>query len=367
MSPDPKTAWETYRDEELAALTAILRDRGYALDQVQPHLLGERYLMQAVTTESGRKLILLGRNADGKRVVIKATSDPYGARELAHEHLCREVMRTIPFAYQAFFSPPELLFTVVGNHTISIQEYLAQDLPFLERPIEEQFSLALSSFKTQEGAHATTYEHTRLIAHTFGSMHAADYLRRFAEFVREVERALPEAAGLHDSLHRTEGFLSENARVIEQYEGFLTHTDFVPHNIRVVGNEVYLLDLSSIRFGNKYEGWARFVNFMTLYNPPLAEALLTYVKDNRSPEEYLSLRLMRAYRLGEIISYYVKTLPKSTGDLHTLNRERIDFWHAVLDAVITDTLPSEATRLAYIARRDTLRSPDEKRRQEGLH
>ena len=124
--------------------------------------------------------------------------------------------------------------------------------------------------------------------------------------------------------------------IIEQYSGFLTHTDFVPHNIRVVGENIYLLDHSSIRFGNKYEGWARFCNFMALYNPPLEKALVKYVADNRTEEESISLRLMRIYRLGEIIWYYTSALDKSYGNLFALNKKRVELWSKMLENLLSE-------------------------------
>src|SRR6187549_2342490 len=103
MSNEAEREWKEYRDRELAWLAPVLEGLGYALDEVQPHLAGERYLMQAVTTRSGRKLILLGRRtSDGKRVVIKATTDTNGMRELLHEYLCRKRLKDIKFAYRGF-------------------------------------------------------------------------------------------------------------------------------------------------------------------------------------------------------------------------------------------------------------------------
>ena len=175
---------------------------------------------------------------------------------------------------------------------------------------------------------------------------------------------------MHHSTHssrRHSEQLREHEKTIEQYSGFLTHTDFVPHNIRIHDDTIYLLDHSSLTFGNKYEGWARFVNFMTLYNPMLENALVTYVKENRTPEESVSLRMMRIYRLGEIIWYYVQTLEKSTGDLHTLNTARITFWSTVLTHILKDERIPESIITEYKKTRDSLRSDDEKKRQQGLH
>lgn len=350
--------WNEYCKQELVRLAPILKNLGYSLDEQQPHISGERYLTRPLG--SGRKLLLLGhQTADNIRVVIKTSSEVLGIKEIEHEHVCREILEKISFAYQTFLSPKELLYTQADGMVLLITAFIEQSHSFLERPLEEQFELALKSFKAQESAHATTYGHIRLIQKTFGEMHAAQYIEKFKKYVDESQ---PYA-----DLSSAYEFLKQNIRTIEQYCGFLTHWDFMPQNIRIVGEHIYLLDHSSIHFGNKYEGWARFINFMTLYNPPLARALLQYVRNNRTPEESLSLKLMRVYRLGELIRYYTGWLPRTEGKLHELATARIYFWNQVLEAVLNDTEVSMETVETYKHTRDSLRSDAEKQRQVGLH
>lgn len=369
MKPDSfKEAWEAYRTQELRAVTPILAHLGYELDEAQPHISGERYLMQAVTTTSGKKLILLGRRQnDGARVVIKVTSDMHGMEELQHERECRQILHTINFAYQVFHSPAEFFFGECDGHLISIQEFIEQKSTFLARPLKEQFALALKAFKAQEGAHATTYGHERLITKVFGTMDVKGYLAAFEDFRASILRESPNEAVLHNILGEASKQLARGRETVEQYCGFLTHTDFVPHNIRVKDEEIYLLDHSSLRFGNKHEGWARFINFMTLYNPPLAEALIEYVRLNRTPEESLSLKLIRLYRLGEIMWYYANTLSKSAGDLSILNQARVQFWARVLESVLYDRPLAPSVLEEYRRTRDALRSAEEALRQKDLH
>jgi len=367
MSSDiTKDTWDAYCAKELRVLGPILQKLGYVLDTEQPHITGERYLMEAAT--NGRKLILLGRRMkDGIRVVIKTTPDPEGMRGLEHERDCRRILQKINFAYQIFLSPEELLFVKKGKRLIAIQRFIEQESTFIARPLKEQFALSLKAFKAQEAAHATTYGHKRLISRTFGFMDGRDYLDNFDKFVKNIERELPEESQLQRLLKKAKSFLLDNRETIEKYNGFLTHTDFVPHNFRVKGHDIYLLDHSSLRFGNKYEGWARFVNWMALYNPPLAEALIAYVGLNRTPEESLSLKLMRIYRLGEIIWYYTSTLKKCSGNLHLLNQERVRLWTNVLEAVLNNTEVSMEILDDYRQKRDVLRGEDEKIRQKDLH
>lgn len=352
---DSKAAWDSYVSRERALLLPLLAERGVILDQHQPNLLGERYLMQSISTTSGKKITLLGRLKDGTRVVIKATSDTLGAAEIEEERVARRTLDGIQFAAERFYAPREVYYFKAGGLTVSIQDFIEQTSTFIERPLKEQFSLALQGLKTQEGAHATTYGHMRAISHIFHIWESNEYLAAARGFAvtGETEDARAE--------------LERSAVLIDQYAGFLTHSDFVPHNFRVREGNLYLLDHSSLRFGNKYESWARFINFMVLYNPPLADALVKYVEENRTQGEYESLRIMRIYRGIEIIAYYTQLLERSDGALKELNTERIGFWRAVLTSVLDRVSLKSEVRETYIARRDELRTPDEKLRQQGLH
>lgn len=364
---DAKQSWVDYCSSKLSEITPLLQDRGYSLDEDQPHLGGERYLMQAVTTKSGKKLILLAKNTKGQRMVIKVTDDPDGVKELEHERTCRAMLKRIRFAYEVFFTPEEVDYFSKNNTTFSIQRFIAQESSFLKRNIEEQFDLSLKAFKAQESAHATTYRHRKIAGRTFGVRDSKDYLDAFTSFVEGIRSAHYEEKALYHRLEKALNRLEIGSVVIEQYCGFLTHTDFVPHNFRVKDGNIYLLDHSSIRFGNKYEGWARFLNFMALYNPELERLLTEYVHNNRTSEEHEALHLMRIYRLGEIIWYYIKTLDKSEGDLKKLNADRITFWSEVLAATLKKEFVSNEVRETYITTRDSLRSDEEKMRQIDLH
>jgi len=365
-----KQKWDAYREQELANARRVLDGLGYSLDESQVHIGGERYLMtdKRDVGGGGLKLVLLGRRqSDGKRAVIKFSSDQDGMREIQTEHNARHLITGLDFAYHAFASPEELLYKKSAGYTISISAYIEQETAFLKRSTEEQFALALKAFKTQEGVHATTYAHAKKIRASLGLLGARDYMDAFASFKREALAADPGNAALAEAFGNAEAFLADNAETIEQYCGFLTHADFVPHNLRILDNQIYLLDYASIHFGNKHESWARFLNFMTLYNRELERALVHYVKENRSAEEYASLRLMRAYKLGFLLSFYAGQLEKASGDLERLARARIDFWMKALAAIVEDRpLLAEVVR-AYEETRDSLRSDEEKERQRELH
>lgn len=348
---------------ELDTITKILQDRGFTLDSHQPHISGERFLMQALTTVAGQKFILLGHASTGEKVVIKITQDEAGKREINHERICRGLINSLDFAYDVFAVPTEIFHHAVGDYLINVQLFIPQTISFLERPLLEQFDFSLRALTAQENSRATTGSHLVLIKKTFGLMEAKDYLTTFNSFIQ----ANTADTAVLSLLKQTYQTLTTKALRITQYGNFLTHSDFVPHNFRIKDNLLYLLDFSAIRFGNKHESWARFLNFMTLHHPALEQALLTYFQENRSAEENESLHLMRLFRLGEIISYYRHTLKNSTGNLHHLNTARITFWSAVLAAELQNSPVPDTVRLAYQTTRDELRSDDEKQRQIGLH
>ncbi len=368
MSTNHHNSWQAALHIELDALTRILATFDYSLDDDQPHIKGERFLMQAVTTAGGSKLILLGRHTPtGTKVIIKATRDAAGAAELRHERTCRSLLHELNFAYDIFHSPPERLFTICQGYTIAVSDFIDQPISFLERPLVEQFDFALAAFDAQASVRATTSRHIKAVQANFGIKRYQDYLEIFTTFQTIVSRALPDATNVHSQLETVKTKLQAGKQRIEQYGDFLTHTDFVPHNFRIKDNVMYLLDFSSLRFGNKHESWARFLNFMTLYNPALEAALIQYVETNRAPEERESLQLMRCYRLGEIICYYTRTLEKSDGNLLALNQTRVDFWSDVLAATLENRTINRTILAAYQSTRDQLRSADEKQRQVGLH
>ncbi|MDA8597032.1 hypothetical protein N9L26_01705 [Candidatus Pacebacteria bacterium] len=363
-----ETNWKQYCDAELALLQPILAKSGYQLFADQPHLKGERYLMQAVSTTSGPKLILLGTDHSGARVVIKASRDPSGQAELKHEQSARTLLNKMQFAAEVFHIPEERDWLRKKGFLIAVQQFIEQPCQFLERPTAEQFDFALSAFTAQEGTHATTYKHRQSISRVFEIRSAESYQKRFAAYAQNFKTALPEETTIAATLQSASALLEQEAYTIAQYSGFLTHTDFVPHNFRIAADgTMYLLDHSSLCFGNKYEGWARFINFMELYNQELAKALCQYVKDNRATEEVLALKLMRIYRLGEIIWYYTDKLQHSEDNLLQLNTARIHFWSDMLLCIINDTEIPHSLITAYQEKRDSLRSDDEKDRQQNLH
>jgi hypothetical protein len=362
MPETTKDAWEAYRDAELITLTKVSTELGFRLDPEQVHIHGERYL------QSGFKLVLTAvRISDNKRVIIKGSSHTLGKQELVYEHERRELLHSLPFAYQAFHSPQELAFIERNGLVLAVTEFINEEQGFLRNSLEDQFFLALNAFKTQEGVHATTAGHARIVRKAFESIGARDYLEAFSGYENTIQAACPENTELLTTVRACTAFLNEYKKIIDGYCGFLTHTDFVPHNLRVSGGLLYLLDYTSLVFGNKYESWARFLNYMALYHPALEHALSEYVRLNRSEYEFLSLRLMRIYKLGFLLNFYAESLPRTSGDLRVLTEKRIAFWHQAAKALLkNEQLPSSVVE-TYKKERDALRSEEEKHRQQILN
>jgi len=362
MTAFTQQSWKQFCEQELAAVTPFLAGEGYALDPEQPHIRGERYVF------SGPKLVLFGTRVEDKlRVVIKITRDSEQVRELEMERTRRELFKEIDFAYRTFAVPPLVVFGKHGAYTFMITEFIPQEKRFLDRSLPEQFFLALTAFEAQEGSHAATYEHLKRIKNTFEVMSAEGYANRARSYRKDVVQRIPEHTAAHEALARAGAALLRENELVERYCGFLTHWDFVPHNIRIHKGEIYLLDHTSIRFGNKYEGWARFLNFMALYHPELEEALLAYVRDNRRAEEVEVLRLMRLYRLSELIHMYAGILGRAEGDLVRLTNARIGFWTALLEAQLNAKPVYAGVVEVYKNTRDSLRDEDELKRQKDLH
>ena len=356
----PTENWENYRAQEIARITPSLKKMGIILHKEQVHAGGERYLM------SGKKLVLDATHKDEGRVIVKVSSSKKGKQEIHNDRACRQILNSINFAYQDFFLPQEIFFGEEQNCLLSVTAYIEQDQHLIDRPLEEQFFISLRALEAQESVHATTYSHTQAIRNVFGLKNAQNYLDEFAEFKNLAEIQDPGNKELAVAFARAHTFLRAGKETIERYSGFLTHHDFVPHNIRIKERDIYLLDHTSIYFGNKYEGWARFVNFMVHHSPELEKALCDYVRANRNEDEYLSLRLMRIYKLGLLIQYYTGTLAKTTGDMHKLMRLRLAFWIEVLESVLDDKQMELARVTRFLDEENVLRSDEEKARRKEI-
>lgn len=365
---DNKKEWERYCLNELEKVMPILVSLGFSIEKNQPHIGGERYLMtgRRDVGGGGKKLVLIGKNnRDDSRVIIKLSSDKEGIKEIEQERKSRQILGEIDFAYRTFFMPEEVLYKKEGRYLLFITKYVEQDRTFISRDLDEQFFLALRAFETQEGVHATTYSHAEVIKKAFGNVDAEDYFKFFLLFINNVKKDNPNKK-IIGIMEKGLTFLKDHKHVIDRYCGFLTHSDFVPNNMRVKDNNVFLLDHASIYFGNKYESWARFINFMVHHNSALEKALVNYIRNNREKDEYLSLRLMRVYKIGFLLQFYSKSLKLASGNSKKITLLRLDFWSYVMDRTINDEEIERKVVINFTKKEDSLRSVDEIKRQKEM-
>jgi hypothetical protein len=153
---------------------------------------------------------------------------------------------------------------------------------------------------------------------------------------------------------------------IEKYCDFITHDDFVPHNMRVKETDVVVLDHSSLILGNKYESWARFINFMLIFNFDLSRMLSNFVLDNRGKEEYEVLNIMRIYKIGFLINFYAKSIGKTSGKLNELQNFRLEWWTNICRKLMNGEEVSVEESIIHNQKLDELRDEEEKKRQEGI-
>ncbi|MBI4065764.1 hypothetical protein HY412_01040 [Candidatus Kaiserbacteria bacterium] len=346
---------------ELQTISALLKTLGYSLDEQQPYISGERYLM------AGGKLVLAGtEEKNGMKVIIKTSRNKDGKKEIESEKKSRDLMRSLSFADKKILIPEELYFGAKGDYVFLIMRFISQEKVFAAHTIEEQFFIALSAFEAQESFHATTYEHLRAIKDVFPMLSSSEYLGDFKRLKDSILKQYPDES-LRRELDGAEIFLKENTITIDRYGNYLTHTDFVPHNFRLAEHALYMLDCvpnyATIHFGNKYEGWARFINYMLIHSPELERLLTKYIKDNSGEDEYLSLRLMRVYKIAYLLDFYARSLSKTTGDLNALTVARLDYWRGALIAILEDCPVARKVTEKYVAMRNALRSEEEKERQ----
>jgi len=349
--------WQKSIGGELERVKKTLGTIGFELEESQPHLSGERFLM------TKEKLVLIGKRiSDDEKVVIKISNHNEGIKEIEHEKNARNILRDVSFSEKNILFPKDIYYGEKDGFLILITEFIAQERVFVAHTLEEQFFMILKTFEAIENFHATTFEHIKTIKYTFPIFYAQEYFKNFESFRKTIAKNYKNTE-IEDTLSKSENFLRVNKAVIDRYANYLTHTDLVPHNFRVKDGHVYLLDTASVRFGNKYEGWARFLNYMVIHNPALEKLLVNYIKTNRGVTEYLNLRLMRVYKITELLEFYSRSLPKTDGDLRALTIERIGFWHNIMKAILDDITIEEELVKSYTKKRDELRTEEEKERQ----
>ncbi|MCD5381999.1 MAG: hypothetical protein LR017_01635 [Candidatus Pacebacteria bacterium] len=352
--------WQEFVAHEKTSLQPFLTKHNLVLTPEQPHISGERFLM------SGPKVVLLATNMQGVPYVIKTTENPESKKEIEAERHTNTILKELPFAYKKILSPSEHIYTKEGKRIIIVTEFIKETTPFLTLSLKKQFDLILGAFTMLAGAHATTASHQKITQYSFDVWDADAYKNAASRFVHNAGICSDVSSTLLTTLKKAIRLFNSNPDTITRYCGFLTHNDFVPHNFRFSGDAIYLIDQSSLVFGNKHESWARLMNYMNLHNPALERALDTFVLKNYASEEYDSLRSMRIYKLIELLSYHCNAVKTSSGDIQTLSKARVCFWEAVLVSIFENSQLQEHIRTQYIAQRNNLRSTAETARQKTL-
>jgi hypothetical protein len=350
--------WDKETKEKLRVISNILKPIGFSLDKEQLHISGERFLM------TRNKLVLTGKSDNNQEKVIIKISDHFdGKNEIRQEKEARDFLQYLSFSDDTILFPKEIYFGEIEPYLIWVCKFIPQDKVFVAHTLEEQFFIILRAFESQEAFHATTFEHQKNIRKVFETFLAEDYLKDFRDFKNAVSKNYTDDS-LLKTMDKAEIILRENKDLINDYCNYLAHTDFVPHNFRVEEYFLYMLDCSAVHFGNKYEGWARFLNYMTIHNPELEHILGEYILKNRDKEEYENLKLMRIYKIGFLLKYHTESFNKTTGNLHDLTKKRIEFWQKVLEAIMDDRFVDREIINQYKKERDNLRSEEEKKRQK---
>lgn len=352
--------WNSYKKNEMEKIGSILPELGLELEEKQVHIKGERHHMSA------RKFVLEGKRLqDGKKVIIKISGDKNGKAEIRHDHEARLALGKITFSYRDFLFPREILFSEYRNYLVSVTEFIEEERPFLGHSLEKQFFLSLRALEAQSGAHLTIAAHSKIIKKTFGMLSSQNYAGNLKKYCAEIKKH-PQTGKSGMILDNAFKFFTDNLETLHFYCDFLTHSDFVIHNLRIVGSDIFLLDHTSIHFGSKHESWARFMNYLILYNKKLEEALSDYLKNNFAESEFLNLKLMRIYKLAYLIYYYCGLLKFSKSNLYTLTEKRIKFWLQVLESMLNDKAINNDIIFEYKKERDVLRSKSEIERQREL-
>jgi hypothetical protein len=342
---------------ELKNISPVLSGLGFELEKKQPHIGGERMIL------SQKKLVLLcTEKSTGNRAVAKCSKFKEGIDEIKREKEVRSHLTNVKFALDELALPKEMFFGEKNGYLIFITQYINQEKIFVGYSLLDQFFMALRALERQESFHATTYEHLNIIKNTFDVQTPQNYSEKFDYFIKNINKNC-ENSQISFLFEKTKKFFDENLKIIETYSYYLIHEDLVPHNFRIENLQIHTLDCASLHYGNKYESWARFLNYMTIHNPELENKLTNYIKNNRGENEYFCLRLMKIFKIAQLMNYHSGLLDKIDGNFLALTKIRLVFWSKFLSRLLEDKKISAAEHSDYIQKRNALRSEEEKERQ----
>lgn len=334
----------------------ILESLGFKLDSYQPHISGERQI------KSLTKLILIGQNQNGQRVVIKTSRTASEKKRVGLERQIRQELEQLSKTVRGLLIPREVYYGQKNSFIFFITEFIEQPKIFVAHNLKEQFAMIKSAIESQEAVKGKTFPKLTggRACPIFTEKKYLAELNRQINFINKNCRDKK----LRQTLAITRKLFQNKMGLVAKYCGYLTHDDFCPHNFRVNNGQIHFLDYTAAHFGNKYITWARLLNYMTLHSPKLEQLILADFKKNRSGEDLECLRILRIYKTVFLIMYYVKISNKTAGRLLSLTRIRINFWHNFLQKLLENRPLSRAELSRYLKQRNGLRSPEEKKRQK---
>lgn len=282
--------------------------------------------------------------------------------EIKQEKKVRDIISSFKPFKKAILLPKEIYFGEKGNHQIFVTEFIPQERVFISLPLRKQFTTIVKTFTKREVLNGKTFDVVRTKFKSFPFLKARDYLKNFKEFQSSILKNYRTPV-IEEATREGHKLLKNNKSIIEDHCDHLVHTDFAPHNFRVRGGKLYTLDCSAFLFGHKYEELARLLNYMVIHNSALEKKLNKYIFEKRGREEFLSLKLMRIYKIHHLLKFYSDALSKTKHDLLALTTHRVEFWKDVLRCVMQDRQIDGKILKVYLKNRDHLRSAEEKKRQ----
>jgi hypothetical protein len=356
-----KQEWENWKDLEMKKVSDILEKINISLNKEQIQLSGERFLM------SGKKLVLEGFSVNlQKKVIVKYSTDKELIKEILDERNRKDTLEKIKFSYKSINFPKEIYFEKKPEYVLLVTEYIEQETLYVKMSEEDKFFLALKALEAFEGVHSVVGSHQKALNKLNKPFESNDYLKKFEEMYSETKNFLNHESKTVKTLEIAKELLNKNKDLIEKYCNFLTHDDFVPHNMRVKDNDVVVLDHSSLILGNKYESWARFLNFMLIYGLETEKRLSNFVLENRGEEEYFVLRLMRIFKISFLLNFYAKSILKSSDNLQKLQTKRLNWWTEVLEKIISNQNIEKGFVDEHHKFLEELRSEEEKKRHKEI-
>lgn len=353
----PEKTIEQSIQKSLRAIELILVGLSFTLESYQPHITGERKI------KSLTKMVLIGQNKNGRKVVIKTSRTVPEKKEIKTERRIRNELEMLSRTIANLLVPKEIYFGEKRGWLFFITEFIDQPKIFVAHHLQAQFAMIKKAIESQEMVRLQSFQPTINPSRACPIFTEKEYFAELKQQIGFINKNYRDKK-LFQTLAAVKKLFEEKIQLVAKHCGYLVHDDFCPHNFRVNNSQIHFLDYTAANFGNKYITWARLLNYMVLHNPKLEKLILQDFKKNRSPEDLESLRILRIYKTVFLIMYYVQISNQTSGKLFRLTKVRINFWHNFLQKLLQNKTLTSAELKHYLQQRDALRSPEEKKRQK---